>query len=317
MDRTRSGCAFVCPGQGSQSVGMGRDLADSFAEAREVFAAVDSALGEPLSRLMFEGPEDELVLTRNAQPALMAVSVAVVRVIEAKSGRSLADLADYVAGHSLGEYSALAAAGTIDVGTAARLLRLRGEAMQSAVPVGEGAMAALLGIEFEDAVKAAEQAAGTQVCAVANDNAFGQAVISGHAAAVERCLPIAKDMGARKAMMLPVSAPFHCALMQPAAERMADALAATEIRDPIVPLFANVTAAPVGDAATIRNLLVDQVTGMVRWRESVIAMRDAGVDHFIELGGKVLVPMIKRIVEDVESESIVEMSDIDSLLEAV
>ena len=309
--------AFVFPGQGSQSVGMGKALADASGAAKELFQEVDDALSQHLFRIMVEGPESDLTLTENAQPAIMANAIATLRVMQKEGGFSLADKSDYVAGHSLGEYSALCAAGSIDLATTARLLKLRGQAMQAAVPVGEGAMAALLGIEFEEAVKAAEQAAGDQVCAVANDNAFGQAVISGHVAAVERCLPIAKEMGARKAMMLPVSAPFHCALMQPAAERMAEALAATEIRDPIVPLFANVTAAPVGDAGTIRTLLVDQVTGMVRWRESVIAMRDAGVDHFIELGGKVLVPMIKRIVEDVDSESIVEMGDIDSLLEAV
>lgn len=309
--------AFLFPGQGSQSVGMGKALAEASPAAKELFQEVDDALSQHLFRIMVEGPESDLTLTENAQPAIMANALATLRVMQKEGGFSLADKGDYVAGHSLGEYSALCAVEAFDLGTTARLLKLRGQAMQAAVPVGEGAMAALLGIEFEEAVKAAEQAAGDQVCAVANDNAFGQAVISGHVAAVERCLPIAKEMGARKAMMLPVSAPFHCALMQPAAERMAEALAATEIRDPIVPLFANVTAAPVGDAGTIRTLLVDQVTGMVRWRESVIAMRDAGVDHFIELGGKVLVPMIKRIVEDVDSESIVEMGDIDSLLEAV
>ena len=308
--------AFIFPGQGSQKVGMGKALAEASAEARAVFQEVDDALGQNLFKLMCEGPAEELQLTENAQPAIMANAIAVYRALQSGAGDLPVSFA-YVAGHSLGEYSALCAAGSIDLATTARLLKLRGQAMQAAVPVGEGAMAALLGIEFEEALKAAEQAAGDQVCAVANDNAFGQAVISGHVAAVERCLPIAKEMGARKAMMLPVSAPFHCALMQLAADRMAEALATTEIKDPCVPLFANVTAAPVSDAATIRNLLVDQVTGMVRWRESVIAMRDAGVNHFIELGGKVLVPMIKRIVEDVDSESIVEMSDIDSLLEAV
>ncbi|WP_017670250.1 ACP S-malonyltransferase [Blastomonas sp. AAP53] len=308
--------AFIFPGQGSQKVGMGKALAEASAEARAVFQEVDEALGQNLFQLMCDGPADELQLTENAQPAIMANAIAVLRVLQHQAGDAPVPFA-YVAGHSLGEYSALCAAGSLDLATTARLLKLRGQAMQAAVPVGQGAMAALLGIEFDEAVQAAAQAAGDQVCAVANDNAFGQAVISGHAAAVERCLPIAKELGARKAMMLPVSAPFHCALMQPAADRMAEALADTVINAPCVPLFANVTAAPVSDPAQIRTLLVDQVTGMVRWRESVIAMRDAGVDHFIELGGKVLVPMIKRIVEDVASESLVEMSDIDSLLEMV
>lgn len=308
--------AFIFPGQGSQKVGMGKDLAAASAEARAVFQEVDEALGQNLFKLMCEGPADELQLTENAQPAIMANAIAVMRALEHAAGDGPVTFA-YVAGHSLGEYSALCAAGSLDLATTARLLKLRGQAMQAAVPVGEGAMAALLGIEFEEALKAAEQAAGDQVCAVANDNAFGQAVISGHVAAVERCLPIAKDLGARKAMMLPVSAPFHCSLMQPAADRMAEALADTVIKTPCAPLFANVTAAPVSDPAQIRGLLVDQVTGMVRWRESVLAMHAAGVDHFIELGGKVLVPMIKRIVEDVASESLVEMRDIESLLEVV
>lgn len=308
--------AFIFPGQGSQKVGMGKELAASSTQAREVFQEVDDALGQNLFRLMTEGPADELQMTENAQPAIMANAIATLRALEHEAGDLPVGFA-YVAGHSLGEYSALCAAGTFDLATTARLLKIRGQAMQAAVPVGVGAMAALLGIEFEEAVKAAEQGAQGEVCAVANDNAFGQAVISGHASAVERALPFAKELGARKAMMLPVSAPFHCSLMQPAADRMAQALAETELRAPVVPLFANVTAAPVSDPAEIGKLLVEQVTGMVRWRESVLAMRAAGVDHFIELGGKVLVPMIKRIVEDVASESLVDMRDIDSLLEVV
>lgn len=308
--------AFIFPGQGSQKVGMGRELAAASAEARAVFQEVDDALGQNLFQLMCDGPADELQLTENAQPAIMANAIAVMRALQHEAGDAPVTYA-YVAGHSLGEYSALCAAGSLDLATTARLLKVRGQAMQAAVPVGQGAMAALLGIEFEEALAAAEQAAGTQVCAVANDNAFGQAVISGDAAAVERCLPIAKELGARKAMMLPVSAPFHCSLMQPAADRMAAALAETQINAPCVPIFANVTAAPVSDPAQIRALLVDQVTGMVRWRESVLAMHAAGVDHFIELGGKVLVPMIKRIVDGPASESLVEMHDIESLLEVV
>lgn len=296
---------------------MGKELAASSTQAREVFQEVDDALGQNLFRMMCEGPADELQLTENAQPAIMANAIATLRALQYEAGSGSPVTFAYVAGHSLGEYTALCAAGSFDLATTARLLKIRGQAMQAAVPVGEGAMAALLGIEFEEALKAAAQAAQGEVCAVANDNAFGQAVISGHASAVERCLPIAKELGARKAMMLPVSAPFHCALMQPAADRMAGALSETEIHSPLVPLFANVTAAPVSDPGEIGTLLVEQVTGMVRWRESILAMHAAGVDHFIELGGKVLVPMIKRIVDDVMSESLVDMHDIESLLEAV
>ena len=317
MDRTRSGCAFVCPGQGSQTVGMGRDLADSFAEAREVFAAVDSALGEPLSRLMFEGPEDELVLTRNAQPALMAVSVAVVRVIEAKSGRSLADLADYVAGHSLGEYSALAAAGALDVGTAARLLRLRGEAMQSAVPVGEGAMAAVLGLDLAAVREVAAAAGAIGVCDIANDNADGQVVVSGAHAAVVRAVDLAKEAGAKRSILLPVSAPFHCALMAPAAEAMAAAFAEVTWAAPSVPLVSNVEAAAIDDPAVIQARLVEQVTGMVRWRESVQWMAANGVTRLVEVGaGKVLTGMVKRIDRALAAEALGSPAEIEAFVAA-
>lgn len=309
--------AFIFPGQGSQKVGMGKALAESSLQAREVFQEVDEALGQNLFRMMCDGPSDDLQLTENAQPAIMANAIAALRVLQHEAGSDAPVAHAFVAGHSLGEYAALCAAGSLDLATTARLLKIRGQAMQAAVPVGVGAMAALLGIEFEQAVEAAERAAQGEVCAVANDNAFGQVVISGHASAVERALPLAKELGARKAMMLSVSAPFHCALMQPAADRMAEALAYIRIAAPSVPLFANVTAAPVSDADAIRTLLVDQVTGMVRWRESVIAMEAAGVDHFIELGGKVLSPMIKRIVENVRSESLVDMYEIEGLLETV
>jgi [acyl-carrier-protein] S-malonyltransferase len=309
--------AFIFPGQGSQKVGMGKALAESSPVAREVFQEVDDAIGQNLFRMMCEGPDDDLQLTENAQPAIMANAIATLRVLQHEAGRDMPVTHAFVAGHSLGEYAALCAAGSIDLPTTARLLKIRGQAMQAAVPVGMGAMAALLGIDFDAAQQAAERAAQGEVCAVANDNAFGQAVISGHASAVERALPIAKELGARKAMMLAVSAPFHCALMQPAADRMADALGHTVIKAPSVPLFANVTAAPVSDPATIRDLLVQQVTGMVRWRESIIAMHAAGVDRFIELGGKVLTPMTKRIVEDVTAESLVDMYDIENLLESV
>lgn len=296
---------------------MGKALAESSPVAREVFQEVDDAIGQNLFRMMCEGPDDDLQLTENAQPAIMANAIATLRVLQHEAGRDMPVTHAFVAGHSLGEYAALCAAGSIDLPTTARLLKIRGQAMQAAVPVGIGAMAALLGIDFDAAQQAAERAAQGEVCAVANDNAFGQAVISGHASAVERALPIAKELGARKAMMLAVSAPFHCALMQPAADRMADALGHTVIKAPSVPLFANVTAAPVSDPATIRDLLVQQVTGMVRWRESIIAMHAAGVDRFIELGGKVLSPMTKRIVEDVTAESLVDMYDIENLLESV
>jgi len=305
--------AFIFPGQGSQSVGMGAALAAASPIAREVFQEVDDALGQNLSKLMAEGPEDQLMLTANAQPAIMANAIAVLRVLEKDGNIRLADKADFVAGHSLGEYTALCAAGAFDLGTTANLLRLRGEAMQAAVPVGIGAMAALLGADLEKARAIAEAAAEGQVCTVANDNDPSQVVISGHREAIERAIAIAKDHGAKRAVLLPVSAPFHCPLMQPAADAMAEALAGARIQGPLAPLYANVTAAPVSDPDTIRALLVEQVTGMVRWRESVLAMVDAGVTDFTELGGKVLGGMVKRIAPDAVAVSVVTMDDIEAL----
>lgn len=306
--------AFIFPGQGSQSVGMGKALAEASGAARALLQETDDALEQHLSRLMAEGPEDELTLTENAQPAIMANALAVLRVIEVEAGICLADKADYVAGHSLGEYSALAAAGTFDIATTARLLKLRGRSMQAAVPVGEGAMAALLGLDFDAVAAVAEEAAQGQVCTAANDNAPGQVVVSGHRAAVERAIEIAKQKGARRAMLLPVSAPFHCALMAPAAQAMEAALGEAEMNPPVVPLYANVSAAAVTDMAEIRGLLVEQVTSRVRWRESVAAMTEAGVTHFVELGGKVLGPMVKRIAPDAATTSVVSMDDIEALV---
>lgn len=302
--------AFLFPGQGSQAVGMGKALAEALSTARVVFQEVDEALGQNLSRLMAEGPQDELTLTENAQPAIMANAIATLRA----SGVDLADKADFVAGHSLGEYSALCAAGALDLATTARLLKLRGRAMQAAVPVGEGAMAALLGASLEIAQQVAEAAAQGEVCTVANDNDPSQVVISGHRGAVERALDIAKEKGAKRAILLPVSAPFHCPLMQPAADAMEQALADAAIEAPAVPLYANVTAAPDTDPDEIRRLLVRQVTGMVRWRESVAAMAEAGVTHFVEFGGKVLGPMVKRIAPDATVTSVVTPDDIDALV---
>jgi len=305
--------AFIFPGQGSQAVGMGKALAEASAAAREVFQEVDEALGQHLSQLMFDGPADELTLTANAQPAIMANAIATLRVLEKEGGLKLADKADYVAGHSLGEYTALCAAGALDLATTALLLRHRGEAMQAAVPVGVGAMAALLGADLTIALKIAAAAAQGEVCTVANDNDPSQVVISGAKAAIDRAIEIAKEFGAKRAIALPVSAPFHCPLMQPAAEAMDKALAEARIDTPLVPVFANVTAQPVSDVDTIRKLLVEQVTGMVRWRESVINMTDTGVERFIEFGGKVLSPMVKRIVPDVDASSVISMDDIEAL----
>jgi [acyl-carrier-protein] S-malonyltransferase len=288
--------AFVFPGQGSQAVGMGKALADAFPQARAVFDEVDAALSQKLSGLMFEGSADALTLTANAQPALMAVSLAAIRVLEAEAGLDLARDAAFVAGHSLGEYSALAAAGTFSVADAARLLRIRGEAMQSATPVGVGAMAALLGLEIEAAAEVAREAAQGQVCDVANDNGGAQVVVSGHKAAVERAVALAPSKGAKRAVMLTVSAPFHCALMAPAAAAMRDALARVAMRAPAVPVVANVEAAPLTDPAAIRDALVRQVTATVRWRECVAAMAGQGVDRFYEVGsGKVLTGLVRRI----------------------
>ena len=305
--------AFLFPGQGSQSVGMGAALAEASQAARDVFGEVDEALGQNLFKLMREGPDEELRLTENAQPAIMAHALAVFRALTREGGVSLDKAAQFVAGHSLGEYSALAAAGSFDLATTAKLLKLRGQAMQAAVPVGVGAMAALLGADLELAQRIAAAAAEGEVCAVANDNDPSQVVISGHKGAIDRAIAIAKDMGAKRAVPLPVSAPFHCPLMQPAADAMAEALGQTEIAAPAVPLYANVTAQPVADPATIRNQLIEQVTGMVRWRESIANMFDAGVEEFVELGGKVLGPMVKRIAPDAKVTSVVTIEDIEAI----
>ena len=305
--------AFVFPGQGSQKVGMGVELAEASSVAREVFEEVDDALGQKLFQIMKEGPEDVLTLTENAQPAIMANSIAVLRVLEKEAGISLAEKADFVAGHSLGEYSALCASGAFSLADTARLLKVRGQAMQAAVPVGEGAMAALLGADIEKATALAEAAAQGEVCTVANDNDPGQVVLSGHKAAIERAIALVKEHGIKRGVSLPVSAPFHCPLMQPAADAMAEALGRTPPGALRVALFANVTAAIVTDPEEVRRLLVEQVTGRVRWRESVIAMKAAGVDSFVELGGKVVGPMISRSVDDVSVVSVIGMADIEAL----
>lgn len=297
---------------------MGKALHDASQAARDVFGEVDEALQQNLSRLMFEGPLDELTLTENAQPALMAVSLAVVRVLEKDANVKLADATAYVAGHSLGEYSALAASGALELSQTARLLKLRGQSMQAAVPVGEGAMAALLGLSLEDAQAVAAEAAQGEVCTAANDNAPGQVVVSGHKAAVERAIEIAKTRGARRALLLPVSAPFHCPLMQPAADKMAEALETAEIRAPFVPVVANVTAAPVASPEEIRRLLVEQVTGAVRWRESVEKMVELGVTTFVECGaGKVLSGLVKRINRDAATVSIETPDDVEAFLKTL
>jgi len=309
--------AFIFPGQGSQAVGMGRALAEASPVARAVFEEVDEALGQHLFKLMCEGPEDQLTLTENAQPAIMANAIATLRVLEKEGGIRLADKADYVAGHSLGEYSALCAAGALDLPTTALLLKHRGLAMQAAVPVGEGAMAVLLGVDVEKARVIANAAAEGEVCTVANDNDPSQVVISGARGAIERAVAIAKEYGAKRAMLLPVSAPFHCPLMKPAAEAMDKALGNARIDAPLVSVFANVTAQPVGDPDTIRRLLVEQVTGMVRWRESVLVMAETGVESFVEFGGKVLAPMVRRIVADVDAASVITMDDIEALAKSL
>jgi [acyl-carrier-protein] S-malonyltransferase len=315
--------ALVFPGQGSQAVGMGRSLADAFPAARFLFDEVDDALSQPLSRLMFAGPESELTLTENAQPALMAASLAVIRVLEAEGGLDIGRHVAFVAGHSLGEYSALAAAQALTVGDAARLLKLRGQAMQQAAPVGEGAMAALLGLDVEAAriVAAAATCAGIdhdEVCAIANDNAPGQAVVSGHRSAVERAIAIAREHGARRSVMLPVSAPFHSPLLAPAADRMAEALDKVVLSSPQAPLVANVTARPVEDPAEIKRLLVQQVTAMVRWRESVLFLAASGVEEIVEVGaGRVLAGLVKRIAPDVAARSVGVAGEVEALVAAL
>jgi [acyl-carrier-protein] S-malonyltransferase len=310
--------AFVFPGQGSQAVGMGAELAAAFPAAREVFEEVDDALGQRLSKLMFEGPESDLTLTENAQPAIMATSLAVVRVLEREDALSLVEKADLVAGHSLGEYSALAAVGSLSLADTARVLKRRGQAMQEAVPVGEGAMAALLGLDLEAATAVAEEAAQGEVCAPANDNAPGQVVISGAKAAVERAIELAAAKGARRSILLPVSAPFHCALMAPAADAMAAALAEIVIQPPRLALVANVTASAVEEPEEIRALLVQQVTGMVRWRESVLYMKSRGIGTLVELGaGKVLSGLTRRIDRDLDSLNAGTSAEIETLIKSL
>jgi [acyl-carrier-protein] S-malonyltransferase len=305
--------AVLVPGQGSQQVGRGAALSGASRAAKDVFDEVDQALGAHLFRLMRDGPDEELKLTENAQPAIMAHSMAVLRTL----GVPLAEVAQFVAGHSLGEYSALCAAGSFDLSTTAKLLKLRGQAMQAAVPVGVGAMAALLGADLALAQKIAEAAAQGEVCTVANDNDPSQVVISGHRGAIDRAIEMAKDMGAKRAVPLPVSAPFHCPLMQPAADAMADALSYVVVEAPAGPLYANVTAQPSTDPDAIRNQLVEQVTGMVRWRESIANMSAAGVDEFVEIGGKVLGSMVKRISPDAKVTSVVTIEDIEALAKEI
>ena len=305
--------AFVFPGQGSQAVGMGRDLASAFPSAKAVFQEVDDALGQKLSHIMWEGPQETLTLTENAQPALMAHSIAVIRVLEAEKGLKLADTAKFVAGHSLGEYSALAAAGAFSVGDAARLLKLRGQSMQKAVPVGQGAMAALLGVGLEVAQKIAADAAQGDVCDIANDNEPTQVVLSGHKTAIDRIAEVGKKHGLRRAIPLPVSAPFHCSLLKPAADAMAEALSKVEVRRPVVPVIANVVAAPISDPAEIKRRLVEQVTGTVRWRECVLAMAAAGVTTLIEVGsGKVLTGLAGRIDKGLKAQAVGTPADLDA-----
>lgn len=310
--------AFIFPGQGSQAVGMGKALAEASPTARAVFQEVDEALGQHLFRLMCDGPESELTLTENAQPAIMANAIATLRVLETEGGVRLSEKCNFVAGHSLGEYSALCAAGALPLSVTAALLKLRGRAMQAAVPVGIGAMAALLGADIEKAEALAEAAAQGETCTVANDNDPSQVVISGHKGAIDRAIELAKDHGIKRGILLPVSAPFHCPMMQPAADEMQSALATTTIHAPLVPLFANVTAAAVSEPDVIVAQLVQQVTGRVRWRESAIAMAETGVTHFVEFGGKVLSPMVKRSThEDIGTMSVISMDDIEALLKAI
>ena len=310
--------AFVFPGQGSQTVGMGKELADAFPAAKAVFNEVDDTLGQNLSSIMFKGPDEDLVLTENTQPALLACSIAVLRVLESEGGFKIADHGQFVAGHSLGEYSALCAAGTFSLSDAVKLVKIRGKAMQIAVPVGEGAMAALMGLEALDAEAVAEEAAQGDVCDFANDNASGQVVVSGATAAVERALVIAKEHGAKRALLLPVSAPFHCAMMQPAADVMAGALGDTQMNDPIIPLIANVTAQEVATANEARELLIKQVCGRVRWREGALYMKSQGVSELVEIGhGKVLSGMAKRIDKELSGRAIGSAETIEKFLKTL
>ena len=310
--------AFVFPGQGSQTVGMGKELADAFPAAKAVFNEVDDTLGQNLSSIMFKGPDEDLVLTENTQPALLACSIAVLRVLESEGGFKIADHGQFVAGHSLGEYSALCAAGTFSLSDAAKLVKIRGKAMQIAVPLGEGAMAAILGLEALDAEAVVEEAAQGDVCDFANDNASGQVVVSGATAAVERALVIAKEHGAKRALLLPVSAPFHCAMMQPAADVMAGALGDTQMNDPIIPLIANVTAQEVTTANEARELLIKQVCGRVRWREGALYMKSQGVSELVEIGhGKVLSGMAKRIDKELSGRAIGSAETIEKFLKTL
>ncbi|BEV47187.1 ACP S-malonyltransferase [Afipia carboxidovorans] len=310
--------AFTFPGQGSQAVGMGKALAETFPAARAVFDEVDDALGEKLSTVIWEGPADALQLTENTQPALMAMSLATLRVLETEAGIDLARDAAFVAGHSLGEYSALAAARSLSIADTARLLRIRGTAMQKATPVGVGAMAALLGLDYDTAVAVANEAAQGEVCQAANDNGGGQVVVSGDKAAVERAVEIAKAKGARRAMLLQVSAPFHCSLMQPAADAMAEALGKVTVNKPLVPVVANMLASPITDPDEIRKRLVEQVTGTVRWRESIAYMAAQGVTHFLEIGsGKVLTGLVKRIADGAVGVAVGGPADIAAAKDAI